>query len=282
MLMIIAMMVFAAQDGISKHLAQNYPIIFITMVRYWFFGAFVIVLSARRPGGLRAVTRTAYPLLQCFRGALLALEICVMVTAFVMLGLVESHAVFAAYPLMVAALSGPVLGERVGWRRWLAIGVGFAGVLMILRPGLHVVDPAALIALVAAIMFALYHLATRYVSRVDGGATSFFYTGVGGAATMTLIGPFFWTSLEGWDNFWMGLLCITGMSGHYLLIKALEAAETTTIQPFAYLQLMFASIIGVTVFAETLDDWIIAGAALIVAAGLFTLWRERIARTRAT
>jgi len=177
MLMIIAMMVFAAQDGISKHLAQNYSIIFITMVRYWFFGAFVIVLSARRPGGLRAVTRTAYPLLQCFRGALLALEICVMVTAFVMLGLVESHAVFAAYPLMVAALSGPVLGERVGWRRWLAIGVGFAGVLMILRPGLHVVDPAALIALLAAIMFALYHLATRYVSRVDGGTTSFFYTG---------------------------------------------------------------------------------------------------------
>src|SRR5690606_8576880 len=111
-------------------LAVEYNVWMMVMIRYWFFAAFAIAVAARRAGGLRAAATTSQPWLQCFRGMLLAAEICVAVFAFVALGLVEAHAIFACYPLLVAALSGPVLGEAVGWRRWAAIGVGFIGILV--------------------------------------------------------------------------------------------------------------------------------------------------------
>ena len=125
--------VFAVQDAFSTALVQNHSPIFVVMIRYWAFAVFVVALAARRPGGVRAAARSKRPLLQIARGLLLALEICVMVKGFQLLGLVEAHAIFAIYPLLVAALSGPVLGEWVGWRRWGAIGAGFVGVLIILR-----------------------------------------------------------------------------------------------------------------------------------------------------
>jgi drug/metabolite transporter (DMT)-like permease len=108
-----------------------------------------------------------------------------MVLAFTLLGLVESHAVFTCYPLLIAALSGPILGERVGWRRWAAIGVGFIGVLVILQPGVRVFEVEALIPLTSAFMFALYGLLTRYAARKDRTETSFFWTGTVGAVVMT-------------------------------------------------------------------------------------------------
>ncbi len=278
--MVAAMVVFSLQDGISKHLAESHSIAFVAMIRYWFFAVFVLALSARRAGGLRAAARTNHPVLQPLRGALLALEIVVMVTAFHRLGLAAAHAIFASYTLLVTALSGPLLGERVGWRRWTAVGVGFLGVLVILRPGVNAFTSDALIALLAAVMFALYHVATRHVSRRDGSATSFFYTGVAGAATLTLIGPFHAAPMQGWDAVWMGALCVTGMTGHWLLIKALDAAEASTVQPFAYLQLVFASALGVGLFGEHVDLATVLGATMVVGAGLFTLWRERAARRR--
>jgi drug/metabolite transporter (DMT)-like permease len=275
-LMVAAMSVFALQDGLSKHLATHYSPIFVTMIRYWFFALFVVALSARRAGGLKAVARTHHPVLQCVRGALLAFEIVVMITGFALLGLVESHAIFAGYTLIVTALSGPLLGERVGWRRWTAVLVGFAGVLVILRPGAGTLDVRALIPLLATVMFALYHVATRYVNRRDGSATSFFYTGVAGAVAITLVGPFHWTPMVGWDWAYMALLCVMGMTGHYLLIVALDTAEASAIQPFAYLQLVFASALGVGVFGERLDAALLIGGVLVVGAGLFTWWRERV------
>ncbi len=176
-LMIATTFVFAMQDGISRYLASEYNVLMVVMIRYWFFAAFVMAIAARAKGGLARAARTDQPWLQAGRGALLALEICVMVLAFTLLGLVESHAVFAVYPLLIAALSGPVLGEHVGWRRWVAIGVGFVGVLIILQPGFRVFEPAALVALTSAFMFALYGLLTRYASRRDSTETSFFWTG---------------------------------------------------------------------------------------------------------
>ena len=140
LLMIATTFIFAVQDGISRHLAGEYNVFMVVMIRYWFFAAFVMTLAARQ-AGLRHAARTTHPMLQLTRGLLLALEICVMVSAFVLLGLVESHAIFAAYPLLVAALSGPILGEQVGWRRWTAILVGFIGILIILQPGLRVFSP---------------------------------------------------------------------------------------------------------------------------------------------
>jgi len=275
LLMCATTFVFAVQDGISQHLARNYNVIMIVMIRYWFFAAFVITIATRQSGSIRAAAATKQPILQITRGTLLALEICVMVSAFVVLGLVESHAIFACYPLLIAALSGPVLGEQVGWRRWVAIGIGFVGVLVILQPGFAVFAPAAVIPLASALMFALYGLLTRYAARQDTTATSFFWTGTSGAVVMTIAGIWFWEPMSATDWQWMAALCVTGALGHWLLIKTYEVAEASAVQPFAYLQLVFASAIGIFIMGETLRPNVALGAAIVVGAGLFTLWRAR-------
>ena len=275
LLMIATTFVFAVQDGISRHLASEYNVLMVVMVRYWFFAAFVTAIAYRKAGGIRAAARTEQPLLQILRCLILATEICVMIYAFTLLGLIESHAVFTSYPLLVAALSGPILGEVVGWRRWTAIFIGFVGVLIILKPGFGVFSPAAIVPLAAALLFALYGLLTRFASRKDTAATSFFWTGVSGSVMMTVIGASYWEPMISSDWLWMGTLCITGALGHWLLIKTYEAAEASAVQPFAYLQLVFVSFIGVLVFGESIELNVAIGAAVVVCAGLFTLWRAR-------
>ncbi len=274
LLMIGTCVLFSLQDGISRHLAAEYNVFMVVMIRYWFFAAFVMTVTARQAGSLRAAAATAQPVLQITRGVLLALEICVMVTAFVLLGLVESLAIFAGYPLIVAALSGPLLGERVGWQRWVAIGIGFVGILVILKPGVGVFSPYVLIALTAATLFAVYSLLTRRAARKDASATSFFWTGTVGAVVMTCIGLFHWEPMVPADWGWMALLCVTGASGHYLLIRCYEVAEASAVQPFTYLQLVFGSMIGVLVYGEVLRANVLAGTLIVVSAGIFTLLRE--------
>ncbi len=273
-LMIATSAVFALQDGISRHLAADYNVVMVVMIRFWFFALFVMLLAARAPGGLRAATRSKVPRVQVLRGVLLAAEVCILVVAFTKLGLIASHAVFTCYPLLIAALSGPVLGEQVGWRRWLAIGVGFIGVLIILQPGVAVFSAWALVPLLGATLFALYGLLTRYVARTDAPSVSFFWTGIVGALTLTPFGLFLWEPMSLADWGWMGALCCTACLGHWMLIRAYAVAEASVIQPFAYLQLVFVAGLGITLFDETLATNVAIGAAIVVAAGLFTLWRQ--------
>lgn len=275
-LMLCTTVIFAFQDALSRVLASEYNVMMVLMIRFWFFAAFAIALAARSPGGLAQACSPRFLRLQILRGVLLAVEIVMMVIAFVKLGLVATHAVFTAYPLLVAALSGPVLGEAVGWRRWLAIGVGFVGVLVILRPGQAVFSPLAILPLASAFLFALYSLLTRYVARADSASVSFFWTGTTAAATLTLGGIWFWEPMrpEGWAM--MAALCLTGVLGHWLLIRAYDVAEASAVQPFAYFQLVFVSIIGVWVFGEVIDPAAILGTLIVVGAGLFTLWRARL------
>ncbi len=280
-LMVATTFVFAMQDGLSRHLGGEYNILMVVMIRYWFFAAFVIAIARRQKGSIRAAARTGQPILQAFRGVLLAAEICIMIVGFVHLGLVESHAIFASYPLLIAALSGPVLGEAVGWRRWAAIGIGFVGVVVILEPGFAIFAPAAAFPLAAALMFALYGLLTRYVARRDSAATSFFWTGVTGAVAMTAVGVWNFEPMSGPDWALMAVLCVSGATGHFLLIKTYEVAEASAVQPFAYLQLVFATILGITVFGETLEANVAIGAAIVVGAGVFTLLRTHKARAAA-
>ncbi len=277
-LMIATTIVFATQDGISRHLAGEYNVLMVVMIRYWFFALFVIAISRRTAGSVRAAAATKQPVVQTIRAILLITEICVMVAGFTTLGLVESHAIFTCYPLLISALSGPILGETVGWRRWAAVLVGFVGVLIILEPGVTVFSPYALFPLTSALLFALYGLLTRYAARKDRASTSFFWTGVVGAIAITPLGLYFWEPMSGGDWLWMAMLCVTGATGHFLLIKCYEVAEASAVQPFAYFQLVWGAAIGMTVFHEQLRLNVGAGAAVVVAAGLFTLWREQRAK----
>jgi drug/metabolite transporter (DMT)-like permease len=271
--------IFSFQDAVSKHLGDNYPPIFVTMIRYWAFGAFCILLASRKRGGLWAAARTRRPVLQTVRGVLLAIEVMIVITSFAHAGLAHSTAVLAATPILVTLLSIPLLGEHVGWRRWSAIVAGLVGVLLILKPDARgFLDPWLLLPVVCCVMYAIYLIATRLVSRSDTPMTSFFYTGVAGAVTATLIGPFFWAHLEGWDRAWMGLLCITGMTGHYLVIRAYELLDASAAQPISYLSLVYASVFGVSIYGETLTWNIVAGSLIVVGAGIFTVWREYVLR----
>ena len=274
-LMVITTIVFASQDGLSKYLATEYNVYMVVMIRYWFFAAFVMTISSRKPGGVKQVAKTKTPLLQIFRSLLLVAEMCVTILAFTLLGLAETHAIFASYPLIIAMLSGPILREHVGWRRWLAICVGFFGILIILNPGNGIFSPYALVPLAGAILFALYGLLTRYAGQYDNSSTSFFWTGIIGCIAMTVIGLNFWDPVSQADWSIMLILSASGMLGHFLLIKCYEVAEASAVQPFAYLQLIWASIIGIIIFGEQITTNVFIGACIIVGAGLFTLWRER-------
>ena len=280
LIMVLCTMVFSLQDVITKHLTGAYPVAMVVMLRFWFFGAAALIMTARRAGGARAALRTHHPALQVFRGALVVVQICLSGYAFATLGLIQTHAVMACGPLMIAALSGPILGEHVGWRRWVAIGVGCVGVLIILRPDTTVFSPLSLLPLAAAFLWSIYVRTTRYVSRNDKASVSFVWTGVAGAATMTVPGLWMWQAMTPGDWGWMLALCTMSVIGHWLLIKAYDLAEASALQPMTYLQMVFVSALAVMIFGEELRANVVAGAVLVAAAGLFTLWRQQV-RARA-
>src|ERR1044071_8655903 len=149
--------IFSIQDAVSKHLGEHYSPIFITMIRYWAFGAFCILLAARKRGGLKAAATTTRPVLQIFRGVLLVVEIMLVIAAFAHAGLAHSTAVLSATPILVTLLSIPLLGEHVGWRRWSAIIAGLVGVLLILKPDADgFLDPWLLLPVLCCFMYAIY------------------------------------------------------------------------------------------------------------------------------
>lgn len=272
-LMIGAVASFTVQDGLSRHLAGEYTVWQTIMIRYWFFAAFVLALAWRQPQGLRAAVATARPGLHLARASLHIAEICVIVASFTLIGLINTHALFAVCPLMIAALSGPVLGERVGLARWLAIGAGFCGILVILRPGSDLFTPLAVLPLASAALFALYSVLTRLATRAEPTFVAFFWSGILGCILMTAIGIWFWEPmpLDDW-----GLTLANGafaILSNWLIIRCYTRAEANVVQPFAYLQLVFVMGMGVAVFGEPLEAPVVIGAVIVVAAGLVTLLR---------
>lgn len=275
---ILAFTIFASQDAISKYLSASYSPVVITMFRYWAFGAFAITLAARSRGGLRASLKTSRPWIQILRGVLLSTQIMVTILSFRIAGLVQSQSIFSATPLVVAMLSVPVLGEVVGWRRWTAIAVGMVGVLIILNPNPATFDLSLLIPVLSATMMAVYSICTRLAGRTDTAMTSFFYTGIVGSIVASLAGLPIIAPMAGWDWAFMGLLCATGIASHFCLIKAYDYLDAVVVQPLSYYQLVLSAFIGVLVFHEALKPNVVAGSVIIVAAGLFTIWREAVKR----
>ena len=251
-LMVITTFMFSSMDGVSRYLAEKNNVFTLVTMRYWFIAFVMIVTCLFIKNRISDILNTNQPFIQFSRGVILSLNNCLVVYTFTLLGLVETHAIIACYPLIVAGLSVPFLGERFGWRRWMAIFTGFIGVIIILRPNTNVITEGSIFAIVGAIMFAVYLILTRYVSRSDTAITSFFWTGIGGTVTM----------------------CILSAGSHFMMVKTLQVAEASVVQPFSYLQLVFGSIIGVTIFSESIDLMIIIGALVVIGSGLFTTWRE--------
>lgn len=273
LLMALSTLVFAIQDAITKTLVQELPIAQIVFIRFFAFAVFSLCFASIN-GGLASAVRSRVAGMQLLRCLLMCSEIMLFALALRVLGLAEVHALFACFPLVVAALSVPILGEQVGPRRWAAVIVGFFGTLLILRPGLAVFDPDALIPLLCAVIFALYNLLTRQVSRKDSFATSLVYFGVTGTVASGILAWTQWQPIPADSMINLGFLCLTSITGHMMLIKALQLTEAVVLQPFHYLVLIWALSIGFFVFGETVDLPTLVGAGIVAASGIYVAWRE--------
>ena len=257
-LMVVTTFMFSAMDGVSRFLAERNNVFTLVTMRYWFIAIIMIISCVFIKNSFTKILYTKQPFTQFTRGLILSLNNCLVVYTFTLLGLVETHAIIACYPLIVAGLSVPFLGEKFGWRRWTAIFIGFIGVIIILRPTTNIISQGSIFALLGAIMFAVYLILTRYVSRQDRAVTSFFI----------------WDAIPEEDYIWLFVMCLLSASSHFMMVKTLQVAEASVIQPFSYLQLVFGSIIGVTIFAESINSMIVIGVIVVIGSGLFTTWRE--------
>jgi drug/metabolite transporter (DMT)-like permease len=265
---------FAVMNGTNKYLTQDYPVAQVVWARFFFAGLGILLVALWRPGW-RALFRTRRPGIQALRSLLMISSTVLFIGALSLLPLAEVEAINFAAPLFVVALSAPLLKERVPASIWIAVVVGFAGVLVIIRPGAGVFAWAALMPLGVAFLYAVFQLVTRRLGGVDGAMTSLFYSGLLGMVATTLAMPFVWRSpdLQGW--LLMALAGSLGAGSHFLLIKALELAPAALLQPFTYAQLVAAVLIGYAVFDAVPDLWTWIGSAIVAASGLYVLARQR-------
>ena len=276
LLIILSTLFFATMDGVSRYLAETYNVFVINMIRSWVLAILVISISLRKKNGLKKVITTKQPYIQFIRGILLILAILIGVYSFTTLGLVQTHSILSSFPLIVVAFSGPILKEKIGIQRWMAVLFGFIGVLIILNPADFIISFDALLPVAGAFVLGFYTILTRKVSETDTSETSFFWVAMVGSAVMSIIGPFFWEPIFFKDWTLMALLCILSTAGHFLLIKAYENAEASVLQPFTYFQLFFASIIGIYIFNDKVTLSIFLGGSIVVASGIFAAWRNYI------
>ena len=276
LLMITAVFCYSCMDGIIRYLSQYYNVITLGMFRYWFFVIFVFYISSRPGHSFLKISKSKIQYLQIIRSIILTVELCSAHYCFYKIGLIQASAIFAIGPLIGTALSVVVLNEKVGWRRWSAITIGFLGILIILRPGLIPFEPFSFLAFGCAFLFATYQILTRLVSKYDNNDTTLFYTAVIGALILSSLGPFFYTEVKNIDWLWIITMCILALIANICIINALKISEASLLQPFNYLHLVFVTIIGIFIFKEVLETPIIIGSIIVISAGLYTFWRENL------
>jgi len=272
--MCCAVALFACLDATAKYLNAEMDSLQVAWARYT--SAFLLTLFVSNPVTTPGLLRTARPGLQAVRSLILVGSTVLNFLALRWLQLDEALSIIFTVPFIVAIASGPMLGEWIGWRRWLAIGFGFCGVLLITRPGLGGMHPAALLSLGAAICYGLYAVITRIVSRTDSNQTSLFYGNMIGALVMLPIIPFVWQAPSNWIvTLMMAGTGVLGSLGHFCLIAGHKLAPASVLSPFVYTQLIWVVILGLLVFGQVPSGWTMAGAAMVIGSGLYLLYRER-------
>src|SRR5262249_20219068 len=276
-LMCGAVACFAMLDTTAKYLNLYMSTLQVVWARYT--GAFLFPFIVSNPWTRPGLTRTKRPLLQLVRSMLLLASTLCTFAALRYLQLDEAIALIFSTPFFVAALSGPILGEWVHWRRWTAIAVGFVGVLVVTRPGAGSFHPAALLSLSAALCYALYSISTRILARTDSNETTLFYSNLVGFLALMPVVPFVWTTPG--DVLVIALMVATGAIGsfgHYLLIAAHRLAPAAVLSPFIYTEIVLVTALGFLVFGDVPNRFTLTGAAIVVASGLYLLHRERKVR----
>jgi drug/metabolite transporter (DMT)-like permease len=271
-LIVAAATVFPATDAIAKYLVSAYPPFQILWMRYVVQLAMMAPLFAGRAGW--SVLRSGRPALQMGRSLLLVVGTLAFITATKFMPLVDAVSVLFSNALLMVALSAPLLGERVEWQRWGAVVVGFAGTLIIMRPGLGIVHWAATLALVAALCNALFQIASRALAATDSVETSLLYVTLVGVVAMGPLMPFVWTAmtLDAW--LWTIASAAFALLAQYLLIKAFNYAAASVLAPFNYAEIGSATALGYFWFGDLPDSWTVLGLVVVIASGLYVLKRE--------
>ena len=215
--------------------------------------------------------------MQLLRGACLLFSTTMNFIALQYLQLAETVSIAFFAPLLVSLLAGPLLGEWPGPRRWIAIGVGFIGVLIVTRPGLGIVHPAALISLAGVCSYAALLLITRNLAAVDSVETTMFYSTLFGVIVLAPVLYWTWITPSGLREWATIALCgFSGAIGHWLLIQAQQRAPASVLAPFFYTQIIWMVLAGYVFFEQVPDLWTFVGASVVVASGLYLLHRERV------
>jgi drug/metabolite transporter (DMT)-like permease len=276
-LMCVAWALFACLDATAKHLGTFSGLPAAQVIWMRFLAQFLAMVAALGLIAVPALLRTRRLKVQLLRSLLLLGSTAFNFLALRHLRLDQTTTVGFLTPLTVALLAGPFLGEWIGWRRTVAIAVGFAGILVAIRPGIAQVHPAFLLALAGMLCYAVFSLVTRYLAPFDRAEVTLFYLLLAGSV---IVAPF---ALVGWmwpaNGFIWILLLSMGLYaglGHYLFIVAHRYAPASTIAPFLYITLLTHSTAGYLVFGQVPDAWTLGGAAVVILSGLYLFQRERV------
>jgi drug/metabolite transporter (DMT)-like permease len=271
-IMLVGIAAFAVMDATIKWLTAGYPVPQVVALRSW-FGLPLLFLLAMREGGLAAL-RTQRPLVHVARYGLVMLLSLSFFWALSAMKLVDAITIAFAAPIIITALSVPLLREEVGIRRWVAIGVGFCGVLVMLRPGTGVFQWAALAALGSALVYALLMVTTRVFKATESTASLMLYPQLGMSLSGLLMVNFFWVTPTMLDLVLFAFAGFFGSIGVMCLTHAFRLAPVAAIAPFEYTALLWATLLGFLVWDELPDAVTLAGASIVIASGLYIIYRE--------
>lgn len=275
-LMCSAIISFAFLDAAAKYLVSVLAVPVLQAAWFRFFGHAVLNVVAFGPRPVLRAFRSSRPWLQVLRGIILFSTTALNFAALRYLQLDLIATMFFLSPFIVAILAGPILGEWIGWRRMVAITLGFSGVVLIVRPGFGGVHWAIIYSFAATVIYAGYAVLTRYLARHDSSIVTQVHTPLAGTILLFPAAAYFWT----WpaDLLTWVLLFTTGAIGgfgHYLLILAHRHTPAPILAPFTYVGLIFQITLGYLIFADVPDIWTLAGGAVIISSGLYLLYRER-------
>lgn len=269
--MILCTLLFVSQDATIRILTRNYPVLEVVWARFAVHFAIAAAIVAWRSPRLM---RSRHPVLQIVRSALLFGVAIFITLAMRVLPFAEVQSVGAVAPVLVTALSVPLLGEKVGWRRWIGVFGGLTGAMVIIGPANGTFHWTVGLPLGAALCNALYQICTRKL-RDDPPATTMFYTGLAGTAAGTVLLPFNWVTPDLTGTALMAVLGGLGLVSHLCLVRAYAVASAATIAPFGYTTLVWSALFAVILFGEVLSLSTLAGGAIIVVSGIYIFHREQ-------
>jgi len=270
-------LLFTLLDGSAKWLVQSVPVLVVVWLR--FLTHTLIASALLFPMRGLALVRTRHLRWHLARGLMFVAMTGMNFWALQFLQLTVTASIFFMVPILVALLSAPLLGEKLDAKRWGAILIGFAGVLVIVRPGSEAFHPAMLLSLANAVLYAFFNMMTRKLAAYDPPETIQFLPAVVASVVLAPFALAAWESPHGWFE-WL-LLCLMGVfggTGHYLLAMAHRYAPASTLAPFLYQQILTMALIGYLVFGSVPDAAVWLGAAIVIASGLYLFSRERRAR----